>query len=82
MTIHEELHRLVDQLPNNTLDDARRALITLVAQEDPVLKSMIEAQEDDEPTTPEEDTSTVGAWQAYLRGEYMTAQEAEGEFLS
>lgn len=82
MTTREELHHLVDQLPEGTLRGARRVLVAYVAQHDPVLKSTLEAPEDDEPTTPEEDTSAAEAWQAYLRGEFMTAEEAEHEFLS
>ena len=82
MTIREGLHRLVDQLPEGTLDDARRVLAEYVVQQDPVLKSMMVAPEDDEPTTLEEDSSAIEAWQAYLKGEYMTAEEAEREFLS
>jgi hypothetical protein len=41
---------------------------------------MIEVPEDDEPTTPEEDTNAVEERQAYLRGEYITAEEAERAF--
>ena len=82
MTTRAELHHLVEQLPEGTLDNARRDLVAYVAQEDPVLKSMLDAREDDEPTSPEEDASAAEAWQAYLRGEYMAAQEAEREFLS
>ena len=86
MTTREEFKRLADQvadqLPLGTLDGARRVLMDYVAAQDPVLKSMLDAREDDEPTTPEEDASAAEAWQAYLRGEYMAAQEAEREFLS
>jgi hypothetical protein len=82
MTTREELHLLVDQLPEGTLHGARRVLVAYVTEQDTVLKSMLEAPEDDEPTTPEEDASAVEAWQAYLRGECMTAEEAEREFLS
>ena len=81
MTTREELHNLVDQLPESTLDAAHRALIESLSEHDPVFKSMLKAPEDDEPTTPEEDQSAEEGWQGYLRGEYMSAEEAEREFL-
>ncbi len=81
MTTREELHNLVDQLPEGTLDAAHQALIESLAEHDPVFKSMLKAPEDNEPTTPEEDQSAEEGWQGYLRGEYMPAEEAEREFL-
>ena len=81
MTTREELHNLVDQLPEGTLDDAHQALIECLAEHDPVFKSMLKAPEGDEPTTPEEDQSAEEGWQGYLRGEYIPAEEAEREFL-
>ena len=82
MTTRQELHNLVDQLPEGTLDAAHQALIeSLAEQHDPVFESMLKAPEDDEPNTPEEDESAEEGWQGYLRGEYMPAEEAEREFL-
>ncbi len=81
MTTREELHKLVDQIPEGTLDAAHHALIESLAEHDPVFKSMLKAPEDDEPTTTEEDQSAEEGWQGYLRGEYMSAEEAEREFL-
>ncbi len=81
MTTREELHNLVDQLPEGTLDAAHQALIESLTEQDPVFKSMLNAPEDDEPTTPEDDQSAEEGWQGYLRGKYMPAEEAEREFL-
>ncbi len=81
MTTREELYKLVDRLPEGTLDAAHQALIESLAEHDPVFKSMLKAPEDDEPTTPEEDQSADEGWQGYLRGEYMSAGKAEREFL-
>ena len=81
MTTKEQLHNLVDQLPEGTLDAAHHALIESLAEHDPVFKSTLKAPEDDEPTSPEEDQSAEEGWQGYLRGEYMSAEEAVREFL-
>jgi len=68
MTTREELYRLVNQLPEGTLDGARRVLVAYMAQYDPVLKALMEAEEDDEPSTPEEDQEALEAWEEYKRG--------------
>jgi hypothetical protein len=68
MTIREELHRLVDRLPEGELDAALRLLEAWHNQEDPVLKALLEAVEDDEPSTPEEDREAQEAWEEYQRG--------------
>jgi hypothetical protein len=42
----------------------------------------MEAPYDDEPTTPEEDKGAEEAWQEYLRGKAISADEAKRELLS
>jgi hypothetical protein len=81
-TIRNDLYRLVDELPDSELHAARRFLEYLRNLGDPVLRAAMEAPEDDEPTTPEEDQGAEEAWQAYLRGEAISAEEAEREFLT
>ena len=49
---------------------------------DPVQRALLEAPEDDEPTTPEENKIAEEAWQEYLRGEGISAEEAKRELLS
>lgn len=82
MTIKEELHRLVDELPKNEFHSAKRFLEYLRNMGDPVLRALMEAPYDDEPTTPEEDKVAEEAWQEYLRGEAISADEAKRELLS
>ncbi|HVC34566.1 MAG TPA: hypothetical protein VNL16_13735 [Chloroflexota bacterium] len=50
ITSRERLHQLVDRLPADQLDAARRALDQVVAA-DPVLHALLTAPEDDEPLT-------------------------------
>jgi hypothetical protein len=45
-----------------------------------MLQALQAMPEDDEPSTPEEDQSATEAWQAYLRGEAISADEAKHEF--
>ena len=47
-TTREALHRLIDALPEATLDDAARYLEAL-STDDPVLRSILLAPEDEEP---------------------------------
>ena len=82
MTIKDELHRLVDELQARELHGAKRYLEYLRNMGDPVLRALLEAPEDDEPTTPAEDEGAREAWQEYLRGEAISADEAKREHLS
>jgi hypothetical protein len=82
MTIKEDLYRLVDELPESELHAAKRYLEYLRNMGDPMLQALMEAPYDDEPTTPEEDAGAREAWQEYLRGEAISAEEAKRELLS
>ena len=82
MTIKDELHRLVDELPQRELQGAKRFLEYLRNMGDPVLRALSEAPEDDEPTTPEEDEGAEEARQEYLRGAGISMEEAKRDLLS
>ena len=82
MTTKESLRRLVNELPESELDAARRYLEYLRDTADPLMRKLLEAPEDDEPTTPEEDEAVEEAWREYLRGEFVSAEEAKRELLS
>lgn len=74
----EELHRLVDALPETEVAVARRVLEALgTIAADAVMYSLKDAPIDDEPTTPEEDASSAEAWAEYRRGEALSAEEAK-----
>ena len=68
MTIKDDLHRLVDELPEEELHGAKRYLEYLRNMGDPVLRALREAPIDDEPSSPEERTALCGRslWQEYL----------------
>jgi len=61
-----ELHRLIDELPDNATAQAARLLRTL---RDPLMQVLLDAPEDDEPTMPEEDAGAAEAREQYRRGE-------------
>ena len=82
MTIKDELHRLVDELPESESHAAKRFLEYLRNMGDPLLRTLMEAPEDDEPTTLEENRGAEAAWQEYLRGKAISADEAKRELLS
>ncbi len=82
MPIKDDLHRLVDELPRNELHGAKRYLEYLRNMGDPFLRALSEAPEDDEPTTPEEDEGAEEARQEYLRGEWISMEEAKRDLLS
>jgi hypothetical protein len=76
MVSKAELHKLIDELPDELTDEAAQRLAEL---EDPVLRSMLLAPPDDEPTTPEEDASAEEAWQEYLAGRGKTTEQVRRE---
>ena len=78
MTIKEDLHRLVDELPKKELPVAKRYLEYLRNMGDPVLRTFMEAPEDDE----EETAMIEEARQEYLRGEARPWEEVREELAS
>ena len=78
MIIKEDLHRLVDELPKKELPVAKRYLEYLRNMGDPVLRSFMEAPEDDE----EETAMIEEARQEYLRGEARPWEEVREELAS
>ncbi len=82
MTIKEDLHRLVDELPKKELPVAKRYLEYLRNMGDSVLRSFMEAPEDDEEETEEETAMIEEARQEYLRGEARPWEEVREELAS
>ena len=82
MTIKEDLHRLVDELPKKELPVAKRYLEYLRNMGDPVLRAFMEAPEDDEPETKEERALVEEARQEYLRGEARPWEEIREELAN
>ena len=73
LTSKEALHRLIDELAD---DEAERLLRTI---EDPVLRAVALAPEDDEPETEEEHVMVEEAKQELARGEYVSLDDVKRE---
>ena len=82
-TMRDELHELIDALPDSELMTARRYLEFLHSGADDMLTWVIDnAPNDDEPTTPEEEALVEEARQEVRRGETISAEEAKRLLLS
>jgi len=79
-SIKDDLHRLVEELPETELRAAKRFLEYLRNHGDPVVKALLEAPIDYEGLAPtEEDQEAQEAWQEYLRGEARPWEEVRKE---
>ncbi len=80
MTTREELHQLVEELPESELQSARRYLVYLRDFVDPVLKAWLDAPEDDEPETEEERRAVEEAYEDLRAGRVVSSEEIDREF--
>ncbi len=80
MSIKEDVHRLVDKLPDDELPTAQPLLESLLVKEhDPLVQHLMRSPIDDEPDTPEARASDAEGWQEYLRGETRDWDEIQTE---
>lgn len=79
MTTKESLHRLIEELPGDALPGVERYLAAV--RDDPMMRVLMAAPLDDEPTTPDEDASAHAAIERYRHGDYLTADEARARLL-
>jgi hypothetical protein len=71
-----ELHRLVDELPEESVDAAG---VLLTRAKDPMVATLETAPFDDEPYTGEDREVSDEGWAAYRRGEAITVAELRAE---
>jgi len=62
MPSRDNLHQLVDKLPDSEILRAERVLQVLRETADPVVYALDNAPEDDEPESPEEALAVAEAW--------------------
>ena len=75
-TVKDELHRLIDKLPETEVQAARRFLEFLCGMsEDPLAQVLRRAPVDDEPETPEERAAVEKALRQVERGETIPHEE-------
>ncbi|MDQ3692486.1 MAG: hypothetical protein M3464_02505 [Chloroflexota bacterium] len=83
MSVRDEVHELVDALPEGELAAARRYLESLrTSPDDSLARFLAAAPEDDEPSTPEQDRAAAAARDAFRRGERISAAEAKRALLA
>ena len=75
----DDLHALVDALPEGELDEARRFLGAL-GEANPSLRAALLAPMDDEPFADEECAAVGAAEAAYRRGEWVSDEEVRREY--
>jgi len=78
-TLRDELHELVDQLPDEELDAAHRFVEYLRHHGDPFLKKLMDAPLDDEPVTEEEEALVAEAWEDVKAGRLHSLEDVKKE---
>lgn len=78
-TTREALHRLVDELPKRELSAARRYLEYLRNMGDPVLRAFLEAPEDDEGLTEDDEAALREAHEDVRAGRLTPLEEVTRE---
>lgn len=73
--MRDNLHKLIDELPESDLPTVERVLEVLRATADPVREALDSAPEDDEPEADEEGGAVATAWDEHRKGEHLTTEE-------
>ena len=73
--LREEIHLLVDELPNKELYGVKRYIAYLRNINDSMMQKLVETPYDDEPLTKEDEAALEEAWEAVARGEVLTDEE-------
>jgi len=81
VTVREELHVLIDALPEHELSTVRRFLLSVTPPLDKLGAFLAAAPEDDEPSTVEQDAAAAEAREALRRGERVSADEVKRSLL-
>ena len=74
MATKEDLYKLVSELPDSELDAAKRYLEYLRNPDDPVLKALLEAPEDDEPLSKDEEQAINEAKEDLEKGRVISSE--------
>ena len=71
----KRIRHLVDLLPENDLPVAERVLRGLIGESDPVLRALVNAREDDEPTSDEEEAAVQEALAELAAGDTSSTHD-------
>ena len=75
MTTKDDLHKLIDELPEDEIQAATLYLQHLRDKNDPVLVALLNAPEDDEPETEYERQAVAEAMAELEAGQFVPADE-------
>ena len=75
----ERLYRLVDQIPDGEVHTAERFLEYLASSDDPVLRALMSAPEDDEPLSDADREALEEGRRARAAGDVVTDEELRAE---
>ena len=75
----ERLYRLVDQIPEGEVHTAERFLEYLATADDPVVRALMNAPEDDEPVSAEEEEAVREALEDVAAGRMHSMEEVKRE---
>ncbi len=81
VTARQQLHDLVDDLPDDEIPAARRYLEYLRVVGDPLLRALSAAPLDDEPETPEEAAAVAEAYADVAAKRTVSQDEARRRLL-
>ena len=77
MATKEDLYKLVSELPDSELDAARLYLEYLRNPGDPVLKALLEAPQDDEPLSKEDEQAVSEAKEDLENGRIISSETVQ-----
>ncbi len=75
----DDLHHLIDDLPDSEVHAAARYIQYLKSSRDPFVQVLLDTPLDDEPETQEELIAADEAWQEYLDGKARPLAEVREE---
>jgi len=75
MATREDLHKLIEDLPEDEIQAATRYLQYLRDRYDPVLAALLDAPEDDEPETADERQAVAEAQEDLAAGRMVTSDQ-------
>ncbi len=75
----ERLHGLVDDMHEGELETVETFIEFVHERGDTLLRKLMNAPEDDEPVTEEEEAGVREAWEDYKAGRVQTLEEVEKE---
>ena len=81
MATKEDLYKLVSELPDSELDAAKRYLEYLRNPGDPVLKALLEAPQDDEPLSKDEEQAINEATDEFKKGRVVPSEAVQKDIV-